>query len=136
MLLLLLCSVLYITRLKVIRVIQLFNVLAVDIQTAGNLMKTILALFAVFTVGCTTYPKNYVFNPSVSVSGNDNTVILSPSLAKPSNPQVSTYKTTYRGTEPSPLTTYVPPPPPSTNYYYQPQEESQIVLETSYPNRW
>lgn len=105
-------------------------------------MKILLALFAILTVGCTTYPKNYVYSPTVNVSGNNNDAVLPSPFAKNSpktistNKSISTYKTTYYGPEPTPLTTYVPPPPPSVDYYYQPQQESQIVFETSYPNRW
>ena len=97
-----------------------------------NAMKTLinltLLLTTFVTVGCTVYPKNYTYSPSVAVGGsNDGNLVLPSPFAK-TNPK--TVETTIEKTlvprhqasysyepQPSPLTTYVPEPPVSVDYY-------------------
>ena len=115
------------------------------IKTVGkinlkNIMKHIILLLAsVSLIGCTTYPKDYVYSPTVTVSGNDNTVILPSPFAKESPKNIYSSRATYFGPEPSPLTANIPQPPPSTDYYYDynVREESSIRFdEGGYPNHW
>lgn len=90
-------------------------------------------MVACLTVGCTIYPKNYNYSPSVSIGGsNDGNLVLPSPFAK-TNPK--TVETTIEKTlvprqqqeyvsetyepQPSPLTTYVPEPPVSAGYYPQ-----------------
>jgi hypothetical protein len=119
--------------------------LAVVTKIAGkitykNIMKHVLLLIASASlIGCTTYPKDYVYSPTVTVSGNDNTVILPSPFAKNSPKNVYSSRATYFGPEPSPLTANIPQPPPSADYYYDynVREEHSICFdEGGYPNRW
>ncbi len=103
-------------------------------------MKYIVLLIAsVSLIGCTTYPKDYVYSPTVTVSGNDNTVILPSPFAKNSPKNIRSSRATYFGPEPSPLTANIPQPPPSADYYYDynVREQHSICFdEGGYPNRW
>ena len=90
-------------------------------------MKTTLTLLlSALTVGCTVYPKNYTYNPNVTVTGNQNggDVQLPNPFAR-SHKQHTVIKKTYNATinnlqerEPSVYNTYVTRPPQTANYYY------------------
>lgn len=95
-------------------------------------MKTTLALIAVgtMTVGCTTYPKNYTYNPTVTVNGDNVNVALPGPFSKTSptiNSNVRTSSMHYEP-QPSPLTAIIPRPPVSAQYYYDPEESIDDVV--------
>lgn len=102
-------------------------------------MKCILFILSVSLIGCTMHPKDYTYSPTVTVSGNDNIVILPSPFAKESPKNIYSSRTTYFGPEPSPLTADIPQPPPSVDYYYDynVREESSVrFIDEGYPNRW
>lgn len=91
----------------------------------------ILIVTTVVMVGCTVYPKNYTYSPSVSVGGSNEGNLVLPSPFSKTNPK--TVETTIERTlvpkhqaryvppsyepQPSPLTAYIPEPPVSASYY-------------------
>ena len=98
------------------------------ILTAGNLMKQILpiaVLAAAALTGCTTYPQNYTYSPTVNVTGgNKNDVVLPSPYAKkpqpvPQRPADTVFVTNEYNDSPQPRTTYGPPftPGPVRNYW-------------------
>jgi hypothetical protein len=102
-----------------------------DKSTIKTMKLTLILLIASTTIGCTVYPKNYTYNPNVTVSGNGQPDVQLPNPFAKSHKQQVTVTKTYRtisdesGPEPSVLNTYITPPPHSVNYYYA--EETPVV---------
>lgn len=105
----------------------------------------ILSATTALMVGCTVYPKNYTYSPSVSVGGSNEGNLVLPSPFAKTNPK--TVETTIERTlvpkpqasylppsyepQPSPLTAHIPEPPVSVDYYYsRPQQlpEMNVVF--------
>lgn len=95
-------------------------------------MKTTFALIAIGTlaVGCTTYPKNYTYSPTVTVNGDNANVALPGPFSKTSPTINSNVRTssTYYEPQPSPLTANISRPPISSQYYYDPEESVNDVV--------
>jgi len=77
---------------------------------------------SVTLIGCTTYPENYTYSPTVTINGNQESttplVLPNPFAKTPRAHTEYTFNTNHNyQPQPSPLTTYVPDPPVSASYY-------------------
>jgi hypothetical protein len=77
-------------------------------------------------VGCTTYPKNYTYSPTVTINGKADEVVLPDPFSNGRKTQQRPIKTQYRDDYSYNQSTYVPiysgsVPPPYSYQTYQPQ---------------
>jgi len=103
-------------------------------------MKYILLILIVSLIGCTHYPTNYTYSPTVSVTGSDNDINLPSPFAKDSPDVIqstrmrNTYVESRRFGPPS--VEVFEPSEPVCYYYGTADNPVNVEIQTSYPNYW
>lgn len=103
-------------------------------------MKCLLLLLTVSLIGCTTYPANYTYSPTVSVTGRDNDITLPSPFAKDSPDVIQSTRTRNMYMEQrqfvQPSVEVFDPSAPVCYYYGTAENPLNVEIRTSYPNYW